>query len=223
MCKSVIASSIESKRIFTNPIDKIVIETNEGNLTFKGSLNDNNIKILAYPHHNICQDNVKIQDQQLRLINKKNQGGCQCDYTIYLPQKILIDIKSNASNIEIDDMVSSLNIENSAGNIKGNSILAKANVDLGAGNVTLNVSKDSSLIIGAGNGSLRFSHIPQEKVNLEITTGVGSIELLLPADAKVHYDTQPKVDTDSFPNIPDDYNFKVKLKTGIGSTNIRKM
>ena len=222
ICTSALAKNIEPERTFEFS-EKIVLEIDEGNLTFEGKFDGRDIKILARPRNTKCQDDLRFHDQKLRLTNKKTQGGCPCDYIIYAPQETLIDVTSGASSIIVNDMIGALNVKSGAGSIEGNSFLEQANIQLGAGNVSLNVNSSSSLKIGAGKGKLSFSKIPQDKVNLEIAIGTGEAELSLPANAKVHYETHSIKKDHIFPDNPDDYKFKINLSTGFGKINMSKI
>ena len=216
-----VAMAIEQRRLITDSINQISFDIEEGNLILQGTINDN-VEVLAQFQDQSCQDDLEVEQQELKLTNKKKKAGCKCDYIINLPKNIDIAIKSGTSNIEINGMASSLTVENGSGNITGDSILEKALLEVGSGNVSLTVNKNSSSIkIGSGNGVITFPVIPQNKVNLEVMIGSGNAQINIPENAEAEYDIRSMNNYNR--STVDSANFKIDLMVGTGNVSVGKI
>jgi len=92
------------------------------------------------------------------------------------------DISTGGGNIKVGNVSGTADISTGGGNINLESAAGKVEVSTGAGNISLkNITGFVDASTGAGNISAEL--IPDGKNRNELTTGIGNIELKIPASA----------------------------------------
>ncbi len=159
------------------------------------------------------------------------------------------DLSTGGGNIQISEISGSADVSTGGGNISLENASGKVEVSSGAGNVELKNIK-GSIDASTGSGTITSYLQPDGKNNSELSTGMGSIILYVPGNAKATIvATIPSQmwgsDKDELKNIKSDFEpttidrkgeprqikvtyvlngggSKIELSTGMGKIEIRK-
>lgn len=146
-------------------------------------------------------ENIKIDintDDNTVFLKGKNTGGnkdyCDVivDYTIYMPKSVdYMNYKIGKGKVKLfDDFKGILNAELDNADIEINRFVGVLNVSGDEGNVKISsgkISGDSKIFKKVGNISIKSEF--DLNGDYEICTGLGHIELLVPAGSKVNFET----------------------------------
>lgn len=150
-------------------------------------------------------------------------GNCKAGFRITAPAGKKIVVKSGAGKTGINGFAAGADISSGAGTIEFKSVSGPITIKSGAGAIKGEISSEELLAsTGAGSIDLSWNKLPQ-KGRVEIKTGAGTTTLSFPAGSKVH--AVHKAGVGSMTNeLGDDPSapFKINVKSGAGSLNIKK-
>jgi len=150
-------------------------------------------------------------------------GNCKAGFRITAPAGKKLVVRSGAGKVWIAGFSAGADVSSGAGLIEFKTVSGPINVKSGAGAVKGDIySEELSASTGAGIIDLAWNKAPQ-KGRVEIKTGAGATTLSFPAGSKVH--AVYKAGVGSMKNeLGDDpaSPFKIDVKSGAGSLNIKK-
>lgn len=152
-----------------------------------------------------------------------SSGNCKAGFRITAPSGKRIVVVSGAGKVRIAGFSAGADITSGAGAIEFKNISGPISVNSGAGSVKGDIySEELRASTGAGAIDLSWSKLPP-KGKVEIKTGAGTTTLTFPAGSKVHAAYKAGVgrmnnDLGEDPDAP----FKIDVKSGAGSLNIKK-
>lgn len=193
LCANISAASSENlaeEQLFKKNIKSLSISMDEGSILIKGH-KENNTKIRLVKASIDCKIKTEISNNILKIDNDKRKGGCSCDYEIYLPYTVKVDISLGSV-----PGIKKLAFYDLNSNIKFN---------LGSGDVLLhNVNGDIMANLGAG--SIDYRPLQSKHVGvLEISAGTVVLNCLFPYGSTVK--TLPK------------YSFMAKINSSVREVN----
>ena len=152
-----------------------------------------------------------------------SNSNCKAGFRITAPAGKKLVVKSGAGKTWIAGFSAGANIFSGAGTVEFKSVSGPINIKSGAGSIKGDICSEEFVAnTGAGSIDLVWNKPPQ-KGKAEIKTGAGSTTLSFPAGSKVH--ASYKAGVGSLNNeLGDDPSapFKIDVKSGVGSLNIKK-
>lgn len=178
-------------------IKQIYIQSDAGNITIQAQDRDQTTKVRYFPSTPNCQQKIEKDGDTLIIKNKKNSGGCHCDYTIWLPQNTNIRSQTGSAQYDVNTMTADFNVQNGSGMIKTNSEFSNVKLQLGAGTIDMKNLK-SNIKISGGSIQTRLHYLRQPTVPVDIKVGLGSgnVDLYFPYLSKVKYKPSNNVTSD---------------------------
>jgi len=111
--------------------------------------------------------------QKNKFLGKNPFNNLQVDYTISVPSKFNLDLRTAGGNIDIADLEGTVDARTAGGNLKLGSIAGPINAQTSGGNITLQAAKGNADVHTSG-GDLRIGNVDGDLV---AKTSGGSIQL----------------------------------------------
>ena len=153
----------------------------------------------------------------------KSPADKSADIKVYMPKKVrLMSCKLGLGTLKIhDDIKGELRIDTDTANIEINRIVGKASIKGNMGNVRISSGRlESGSSIIEKLGSIYIKAELEEAGEYMVETGVGNIDLLLPAYSKASFESIGDVQINEFEALFS--TSKMRLKSDMGKISIMK-
>lgn len=188
--------------VFSENIDRIEIETQNGHIEFTASDSDSVSLEREFQWDNDKPASAEVVDGSTLRIELNGCSGigsnsCGISYSFELPADVEVEAHTTAGNIRTVGMNASQELSTNAGNIEGIGVISD-NVDAStrAGNATMHFVDDTDEIevhSNAGNVEVHFTVPPSE---VSASSDAGNVTVILPEGGTM-YDVDASSNTHS--------------------------
>ncbi|QSB05611.1 hypothetical protein [Natronoglycomyces albus] len=196
------SENANDETVFSEPIERIEIETRNGHLEFIASDSDQVKLSREFQWSNEKPASAEVIDDGVLRIEVAGCTGigsraCGISYTFELPADIELVASTTAGNIRTVGMNSEQELHTDAGNIDGLGVISSTvDVSTYAGNANMHFvdeTDDVSVHSRAGNVEVRFSVPPND---VSARSDAGNVTVVLPEGGTM-YDVDAKSNTHS--------------------------
>jgi hypothetical protein len=222
------APATDLRRVdFAEEMSSLNMCIDSGRIGITGSV-DGRTSILYRPERAECHATHVVIGGVLTIENRRETGGCHCDYTLHIPGGADMSVTAGISDISVKAMSGRLKIEAGTGSVNAEGVAA---LDAAIGNMTGGTFSDIrgniKLRSGTGSGVVRYSSIPATPLEIDAKFGTGGLEVSLPADSRVKLEPGASPSFMSrmvteFPSVEAGYNFLVRWSLGVGNLSVKK-
>jgi DUF4097 and DUF4098 domain-containing protein YvlB len=118
-------------------------------------------------------DSVRIQATRPGV----RTGNASVDFEIYVPADSQLDLDTGAGNTQIFNVSGAITAHTGAGNVRVQGAVAPVTLETGAGNIDYEGEPQGDCTFENGAGSITL-HLPEDtNVEVELTSGIGNIDL----------------------------------------------
>ena len=218
----------ESKDFDAKYVKSFVIENMQGDISITGVTTPRALVVadeVKFPED--CILDVKQEGTEITAkVDQKSfmrKGDCKVNFTISVPPNTNLEIKLGSGNLTILNAQGKIQYKVGNGDVNVDGDIADIDGKIGSGKTTVSGLKGkASFFAGSGTHKITYAKVPS-KGELEIKTGAGATDVLLPADSKFALDA--KIGAGSVHNEIGETKsakFKITYKAGTGDLNINK-
>ncbi|MCS6837439.1 MAG: DUF4097 domain-containing protein [Bdellovibrionaceae bacterium] len=164
---------------------------------------------------------LKIDQQGDQLVADADGGAV--DFELNVPSKVDVGLSVGSGNVSVAGVEGDLVFDLGSGDLKAQGGFSAVEGKLGMGNISINgLMGRGKVKLGKGRVELAYSN-KAEKGDLEISTGMGDVDLLYPektqVDAKFSSGSgRFNCELENTPKAP----FRVLMRSGIGNLSIKR-
>lgn len=158
--KNTYANGDLEELIFKEHISDLQVTIDEGSLVITGQ-DENFTRVRLIKNNKDCRTSIKIQNKELKIKNRKREGGCACNYEIQLPSSANVEASLGTQKLTFYNLQSSIKFNLGSGDVDINKVNGNISGNVGSGNIHYQPSKSEktssfNILLGSGNINCLF-------------------------------------------------------------------
>lgn len=195
-----------TEKVFQDKIQKLKLEIDSGSVRVIGSL-DQTTKVTYTAESKSCKMEIADDNGTLVIRNLSQNGGCKCDYIIYLPEAATVGLEIGATDKTV--------VESIKGHIS---------VDIGAGHIEFS-NNDADITANIGSGAVKYvPRKPQAPRTLTVAGGSLALSCILPKESSIKKLPEQNFMTSVSSSVKEvsdgSHDFVIDSSIGVGSVTI---